>query len=375
MSDPEKRTHGKFTLSNEEEKSLKHWQIKKRLADKEKLFIITGEQAHTLPSEHFLARVVEVQKRYVFVAPEIELGKIETNDVWLGTLARKFLQTDRRQRNLLVVGDRVVCKRGRESDEESELPCCSIEGRLERSSQLSRVDPLAKERSHVLAANVTQLVIVSSFKFPVLKWGLIDRFLVLAEDQQLAARIIINKKDLLGSAPKRIQRELEQRCDIYRALGYPVHFIQANATEIAGVEEWFKDHISVVAGHSGVGKSSIVNHLDPEIVQEVETERLVKKGRHTTTFASFLRLGTGGFVIDTPGIRSFALGYLDASRLGWCFRELREHLGSCKFRGCTHMSEPNCAVRKALEEQKISQERYDSYLALFEQNARAIPLL
>jgi ribosome biogenesis GTPase len=321
----------------------------------------------------FSARVVEVHKRHSFISPDTEGGEIATRDVWLGTVARKYLQAEREERNFVAVGDRVLCKQSTEeiSDDPEDLPQCSIEHGETRTSLVSRLDPMRPDRVHVLAANTEQLVIVASYLNPTVKWGLIDRYLVLAEAQNLPALIILNKLDLLEDCDKpKFREECKAMVEIYRSIGYEVYEFSAEdkssigRTGLAKLKEIFKGKISLLSGHSGVGKSSLINLLRPEIEQDVEREDILYKGRHTTTYASLIKLGIGGYVIDTPGIRSFALADRGPVELTHCFIELRSYIGKCKFRECRHVDEPDCAVREAVREGKISMWRYKSYIAI-----------
>ncbi|MBP6218868.1 MAG: ribosome small subunit-dependent GTPase A [Oligoflexales bacterium] len=332
----------------------------------------------------FAARVVEVHKRYVFVSPEKLGGKIETNDVWLGSVARKYLQMDRTERNFLAVGDRVLCmpeprdeeqdkkiaiaKDELEEEAEEKLPHCLVQFRAKRSSQIARLDPMGAHRKHVLAANLTQLLIVSSFVAPKVKWGLIDRYIVLAEEQDLKPVLVFNKLDLLKTSKPSVQEECKEMLEIYRGLGYKVLSIQADkpGTKIRSeLEAIFSAQISLLSGHSGVGKSSIINLMKPEIEQDVETESILTKGRHTTSYASLIRLGrSGGFVIDTPGIRSFLIEEKTPFDLSSCFVEIAPHAAQCKFGECTHQTEPHCAVQEAVKKGLISPQRYKSFLAI-----------
>lgn len=319
--------------------------------------------------ELFAARVVEVHKRYAFVSVESKKGKIDTNDVWLATIARRFTQAQRKERNFITVGDRVLCRPGSQAGSEvsEDLPSAIIEQRAPRSSRLARLDPMTPEREHVLASNMDQMVIVASYVYPKVKWGLIDRYLVLAEEQEIPAVLILNKKDLLEEQSDEFRDECDAYTKIYRDLGYQVLSVQANdpdADDEAAIKSVFKKKISLVSGHSGVGKSSLVNLLKPEIDQDVETEDILTKGRHTTTYSSFIKLGVGGYVIDTPGIRSFMIEDRSSIDLSWSFLELRPYQGQCKYRECRHIDEPDCAVVKAVSEGKISRWRYKSYLAI-----------
>lgn len=319
--------------------------------------------------ELFAARVVEVHKRYAFVSVETKKGKIDTNDVWLATIARRFTQAQRKERNFITVGDRVLCRPGSQAGSEvsEDLPSAIIEQRAPRTSRLARLDPMTPEREHVLASNMDQMVIVASYVYPKVKWGLIDRYLVLAEEQEIPVILILNKSDLLEEQSEDFQNECEAYTKIYRDLGYQVLSVQANdpsSEDESIIKSVFKKKISLVSGHSGVGKSSLVNLLKPEIDQDVETEDILTKGRHTTTYSSFIKLGVGGYVIDTPGIRSFMIEDRSSIDLSWSFLELRPYQGQCKYRECRHIDEPDCAVVKAVAEGKISRWRYKSYLAI-----------
>lgn len=320
----------------------------------------------------FGARVVEVHKGYVFVSREEKLGEIDTRDVWLGTMARKYMIGQRAERNFICVGDRVLCSPSDQLDRSlgSELPQCMLLHMAPRLSKFSRVDPSRTDREHVLAANMQQILIVASFLNPKVRWGLIDRYLVLAEKESVPPVIVLNKTDLLERESEDFRQDCEIRIAEYRRLGYELYTIQANKEHpskdpaIKAIRDKLKGKITLLSGHSGVGKSSLLNLFKPEILQVVEENPEFYKGRHTTTFASFIKLGTGGFGIDTPGIRSFSIGDQDAIGLGGCFPEIRALLGRCKYRECGHDSEPGCAVKNAVETGEVKPWRLRSYLGM-----------
>jgi ribosome biogenesis GTPase len=224
-----------------------------------------------------------------------------------------------------------------------------------------------------------QVMIVASFLSPTVKWGLIDRYLVLAESEGMPSIIVLNKRDLLDKEPNaEFVAQCREMVDVYKSLGYPVFTLQANDDDalddpqVEEIESLLKDKITLLSGHSGVGKSSVINLFDPEIVQMVEPdEDIFYKGRHTTTFASFIKLGkagkgrkTLGYAIDTPGIRSFTFEEKSAIELSHCFVEMRPFLGQCKFRECRHIDEPDCLIRAAVDDGRISRARYKSYLGI-----------
>lgn len=323
----------------------------------------------------FAARVVEVHKRYAFVSPETREGDVKTRDVWLATIARKFMQAKRQQRNFIVVGDRVLCTQTSEDHAGvvTDLPQCVIQHLSPRRSLIKRIDPHRSDMEHVLASNVDQLLIVASYLSPAVKWGLIDRYLVLAELQGIKPIIVLNKKDLLANEKQQFIDDCAANVGVYRSLGYKVYSVQANAPlakkniEVQELKMDLKGKISMLSGHSGVGKSSLVNLFEPELVQAVEkNDDIFYKGRHTTSYASFIKLGTGGYVIDTPGIRSFVLQEVSHRELAEGFIDFKPFLGGCKYQGCRHIDEPDCAVKRATENGLISGRRYESYRGILQ---------
>lgn len=318
----------------------------------------------------FKARVVEVHKGYAFISREDEIGLVDTKDVWLATVARKFLQSERKERNTIAVGDRVLCIPGEKQADtlESDLPRCVIQKLAPRTSKIARKDPLNDSREHVLASNIDQIIIVASYVSPLVKWGLIDRYLVLAEEQGIPAIVVLNKKDLLAKESEAFQHKCAEEVATYKKLGYEVIELVAvdeNDQGVQVLESILEKKISIFTGHSGVGKSSLVNRFNPEIVQEVEPNSdIFYKGRHTTTYASFIKIASKGYAVDTPGIRSFTVGHRSAIDWTFGFRELRPFMGKCKFRECRHIDEPDCAVIEALNKGIISQRRYRSYCGL-----------
>ena len=254
----------KLDQLSQKERIHKTRHVKKTDLDKQQVFI----QAETtwtpfLKKGWFAARVVEVHKRYAFVSPEKTLYNIDTSDVWLAVVAKKFLQQHRQERNFIVVGDRVLCKKA-SSNISQDLPQCVIDSRSPRQSQITRIDPLLKNREHILAANITQLVNIVSYLNPTVKWGLIDRFLVLAEHEHIKSTIIFNKKDLLTTHEnKSFIKECQEAVIRYQNLGYTTLNFQANKTRLAPqhkkqLKAIFAGHLSLVVGHSGVGKLSVV---------------------------------------------------------------------------------------------------------------------
>lgn len=363
----------------EKKKAIRKSSRKTKANDKgflEEDFVVSSDDFDRMThdtDDYFRARVVEVHKRYAFISPEPEAGEIHTKDVWLATVARKFLQAKRTERNFVAVGDLVLCKVGGEglSEVSDDLPSCTIEARATRDNTITRLSPLRNDLKHVIACNLDRLVIVASLIDPKVKWGLIDRYLTLAESEGLNAVIVLTKKDLLDDPSlEDYKEECLEYVKIYQDIGYEVHMVQANVEADSGhesietIRSIFRDKICLVSGHSGVGKSSLVNLLEPEIEQEVEEDEIFYKGRHTTTYSSLIKLGAGGYVVDTPGIRSFLIEERDHHELAYCFKELRPFLGKCKYRECRHIDEPDCAVKQAVADGQVSEWRYKSFLAI-----------
>jgi ribosome biogenesis GTPase / thiamine phosphate phosphatase len=242
----------------------------------------------------------------------------------------------------------------------------TIEEIAPRRSVLSRTRPSADVRrlnadqEQVLVANLDQLVLVFAAKSPHPSLRKLDRFLVVAEMNELPAIICINKVDLVDL------EKVKEKFQIYEDIGY--HIIYTSATDNIGIDELsacLHDKITVFAGSSGVGKSSLLNSIEPELGLKVnEVSQATGKGLHTTRYAELIPLEEGGYVADTPGIRGLALFDVEPGELDAYFREIAPFVPECQFSDCTHRHEPKCAVRAAVQDGEISQQRYDSYLRL-----------
>ena len=256
----------------------------------------------------------------------------------------------------LAVGDRVRLER------DVRQHGWAITEILPRSSRLARRAPGGGRGERVIAANVDQVIVMFAAAKPDPHPRMLDRFLVIAEANGLAARIIINKVELVGEAVAR-----ERFADYARA-GYEVHFTSVKQRiGIDAIEASLAGRISVVAGPSGVGKSSLLNALFPGLGLRVsEISESVNKGRHTTVgaFLHPLPSQVGGAVVDTPGLREIGMWELPIRELGLCFPEFQARRDECRFTDCAHVTEPGCGVRAAVERGEISAARYDSYLKL-----------
>ena len=236
---------------------------------------------------------------------------------------------------------------------------------LPRESKLSRPAPVPGQRvfEQVIVSNANLIVPVFAVANPAPKWGLLDRYLVSAEAAEIQALIVINKLDLAWKNPS-----FDEEIEIYRRIGYPVILVSAATGE--GIEELkqaLQGKQSVMVGKSGVGKTSLLNAIQPGLGLRVKavSQGELGKGRHTTTHSEMFELEFGGALVDTPGIREFGLWDIPAEELAYLFPEMAEHVGRCKFGlSCRHDQEPGCAIRKAVMAEAISPYRYQSYLNL-----------
>ncbi len=258
----------------------------------------------------------------------------------------------RRARDLIAVGDRVKVSLVDEG-------VAAIEEIEERERALSRRAP-GSEREQVIVANLDQAVFVFSCAEPAPNFRLLDRLLVVAESQDIPAVICANKVDLIGG------REARGLFGVYERLGYPVFYTSAKTGE--GIDELRQaliGKLSVFAGPSGVGKSSLLNAIQPDLGLRIgEVSKATGRGQHTTVVPKLVPLEGGGYVADTPGVKAFALWDIEPEELDGYFREISPLVAHCAFSDCTHVHEPGCAVLAALKRGEISRQRYESYQRL-----------
>ncbi|MDR2039043.1 MAG: ribosome small subunit-dependent GTPase A [Bacteroidales bacterium] len=260
--------------------------------------------------------------------------------------------------NPVVVGDRVIL----DSGNQGEWSVSDIEPR--KNYLIRRATNLSKQ-SHIIAANVDDAFLVITFRMPETPMEFIDRFLVSSEAYRIPVCLVFNKIDLYSSKEL---KQIEQIEDIYRKIGYPT--IKTSVTDGTGIDEFsqmLKGKVSVISGLSGVGKSSLINKVDPALSLKIgDISEYHRSGKHTTTFAEMLELKSGGYIIDTPGIRGFGLVHIRKEELYHFFPEIFKVSSACSFHNCLHVGEPGCAVIHAVDEGEISASRYNSYVNMME---------
>jgi ribosome biogenesis GTPase len=235
----------------------------------------------------------------------------------------------------------------------------------DRKNYIIRKSINLSKQSHILAANVDQAFVIATLAFPRTSAGFIDRFLLTAEAYHIPSSIIFNKIDLFED-DKLMMKELNDFIGIYENIGYKCY--KVSATENISIEilkDLTKDKITLISGHSGVGKSTLVNAMDKDLDLKVgEISDVHFKGKHTTTFAEMHPLSYGGFIIDTPGIKELGLVHMEKEEITDYFPEMRAIKNQCKFNNCLHVNEPRCAVIAAVENGEIAISRYNSYLGI-----------
>jgi ribosome biogenesis GTPase / thiamine phosphate phosphatase len=270
---------------------------------------------------------------------------------------RGHVTRDRLTADPAVIGDRVAISPRPDGTG-------SIESVEKRASRFSRRQPGPRGswREDVMVANLDQVLVVFACADPMPHLRMVDRFLVVAEHNQILAVLVVNKVDLCGG------EMAHEEFAAYERIGYPVAYASAKVgTGVDAIAARLAGRTSVVTGPSGVGKSTLLNDIQPGLhLLTGEVSDVVHKGRHTTTTAELHALtgAGGGWVADTPGVRELGLWAVPPDELAWCFPELRDHLGRCGFNDCRHLGEPRCAVRAALAAGEISGARYDSYRRL-----------
>jgi ribosome biogenesis GTPase len=286
--------------------------------------------------------------------------KDDSGKFWNARMKGIFKIDEITSTNPVAVGDEV------EFDPENELEnSVTITKICDRRNYINRQSPRFKHQHHIVAANLDQSLLMATLKEPRTSQGFIDRFLVASEAYHVPAIIVFNKADLYK---KKEDEKFEELKTMYEQTGYKIFLISVkNNIGIEEVKKELKDKATLLSGHSGVGKSSLLNVIFPKInLKTKDISGWSGKGQHTTTFAEMYDLSFGGKIIDTPGMREFGLVDISKQELSHYFPEMRERLQDCQFNNCLHTNEPGCAVKQAVIDGKINEDRYVSYVNILD---------
>lgn len=287
------------------------------------------------------------------------LVRLKNSEIITTRIKGSFRMMDIKTTNPVAVGDKVVV-----SDVDTDPVISEIKPRI---NYIIRKSINLSKQAHIIAANVDQAVLIATIALPETSTGFIDRFLVTAEAYHIPTVIVFNKTDIYT---EKDSERLHFLMETYRKIGYEC--LAISVTENKNIDQLIaklKNNSSLVSGHSGVGKSSLLNLIEPSL--QLKTSIISdahQLGKHTTTYAEMHELSFGGFVIDTPGIKAFGLVDFDKTELSHYFIEMRNVLTDCQFNNCQHINEPKCAVKNAVENNEIAAFRYQNYLSMYNDN-------
>jgi ribosome biogenesis GTPase len=286
--------------------------------------------------------------------------RAESGKVYRARLKGKFKLNGPKTSNPITVGDKVLF-----SMEDEANQTVVIEEISPRQNYIIRKSVHKTSHGQLLAANVDQAIFIFTYKFPKTSLGFLDRFLVTAEAFRIPVTIVFNKMDLLNEEEK---DQIFEWAGLYQELGYGVLFTSIPLNQgILEFKEMFEGKVSLMAGHSGVGKSSLLNIVAPTLhIKTKEISDFAQKGVHTTTYSTMWELGPDTYLIDSPGINEFGVMEIEKVELAHYFPEMRALLGQCKFNNCLHLHEPHCVVQQAVKDGEIASSRYLSYFSIFE---------
>lgn len=286
--------------------------------------------------------------------------KGDDGEIFKSRIKGKFKIENISSTNPIAVGD--IVKVEMENEGEAGVVIYEIE---DRRNYITRVSPHNKHQHHIIASNLDQSLLFATIREPKTSLGFIDRFLIASEAYHVPSVIVFNKSDLYK---KRDKEYFDQVRDIYENIGYKVQSMSIETGEgVDEVKELLLDKVTLLSGHSGVGKSTFINAVFPELTLKTQdVSGWSGKGLHTTTFAEMFDLPQGGKIIDTPGIRELGLMDIEKQELSHYFREMRPLINDCKFNNCMHINEQDCAVKRAVEDGNIHELRYYSYMNILE---------
>ncbi|HET7898274.1 MAG TPA: ribosome small subunit-dependent GTPase A [Flavisolibacter sp.] len=286
--------------------------------------------------------------------------KDESGKFWNARIKGVFKLDDITSTNPIAVGD--VVDFATENEGEASVMITKIH---ERKNYINRQSPRAKHQHHIVAANLDQSLLLATLKEPRTSQGFIDRFLVACEMYHVPALVVFNKTDLYR---EKEWKQFEHLKQVYEAIGYRVFAISVKeGTGVQEVSEMLQNKVTLISGHSGVGKSTFINAVMPgAAIRTQDVSGWSGKGLHTTTFAEMYDLPAGGQIIDTPGMREFGLVDVEKEELSGYFPEMRQRLNNCQFNNCQHINEPDCAIKEAVLEGEIDEDRYVNYVNILE---------
>jgi ribosome biogenesis GTPase len=291
--------------------------------------------------------------------------KDDSGKVWNARMKGVFKLDDITSTNPIAVGDVVDFEL--ENENEQTVTITKIH---DRRNHINRQSPRIKSQQHIVAANIDQSLLIATLKEPRTSQGFIDRFLVACEMYHVPAIILFNKIDLYKDKD---HQKFKQLKEVYEKVGYKVIGISLKRDKnVESIKDLLKDKITLISGHSGVGKSTFINTIIPHVqIKTQDVSGWSGKGQHTTTFAEMYELPPdshrdGGKIIDTPGMKEFGLVDIERQELSGYFPEMRERLNECQFNNCLHINEPGCAVKQAVIDGEIDEDRYVSYVNILE---------
>lgn len=284
------------------------------------------------------------------------LVRLEEGEIIDCVLKGKLRLDGRKTTNPVAVGDKVDI----ECDENDDYVISNIHP---RKNYIIRKSINLSKQAQILASNLDQAMLVVTLVAPRTSLGFIDRFLITAEAYSIPAILVFNKSDILDEQLLQLQQDI---IDIYENIGYRCYVVSGLKQEnLEVIKDLLKNKTTLISGHSGVGKSTLINAIEPSLdLKTGDISSVHLKGMHTTTFAELHPLSFGGFIIDTPGIKELGLVEMKKEEVGHYFPEIRKVMNQCKFNNCLHVNEPKCAVKEAVENGEISEERYHSYLGI-----------